>query len=121
MLCQTGDIIIHKRINACIISCGGQYQFAVTERIGQRQRHVIPCKIINHNFWTSFSAQFIGQNFHCFFRVAVYRSVGDYNSLCLRGIGRPCVIQSDVMSEIFSKHRSVERADGLNIQACRHL
>ena len=53
--------------------------------------------------------------------MTVYRSVGDHDSVILRCVGRPGIIEANIMSKIFSKNRSVEWADGLDIQSCGYF
>ena len=118
VLCQSGNKVVHKRIDACIICGGCENQLGVTESIAQCLGHIVSCKIIDNNVWTSFAAEFIGQLLNGHFCMTVYRCVGDDNSVILRCVGRPGIIEANIMSKIFSKNRSVERADGLDIQSC---
>ena len=121
MLCQTGNKVVHKRIDACIICGGCENQLGVTESIAQCLGHIVSCKIIDNNVWTSFAAEFIGQLLNGHFCMTVYRSVGDHDSVILRCVGRPGIIEANIMSKIFSKNRSVEWADGLDIQSCGYF
>ena len=53
MFYQTGNKVIHKRIDSCIISSCCQYQLTVAECIAECLRHIISCQIINNYFRTS--------------------------------------------------------------------
>ena len=53
MLHQTGNKVIHKRIDSRIISSSCQYQLTVTECITERLRHIVSCQIINNYLRTS--------------------------------------------------------------------
>ena len=92
---------MHKRIDACVVGCGGKNQFAVAESIGESQGHIVSCQIVYDNLWTAFASQFVSQQIHCFFCMSVDRSVGDHDTFFFRCVGRPGVVQTDVMSEIF--------------------
>ena len=53
---QTGDIVVHKRIDACVVGCGGKDQFAVAESIGESQGHIVSCQIVYDNLRTAFAS-----------------------------------------------------------------
>ena len=50
---QTGDVVVHERIDACVVGCGGKDQFAVAEGVGESQRHIVSCQIVYDNLRTS--------------------------------------------------------------------
>ena len=52
-------------------------------------------------FGHPFSCEFIGQLLNGLFCMTVYRSVGDHDSVILRCVGRPGIIEADIMSKIF--------------------
>ena len=53
---QTGDVVVHERIDACVVGCGGKDQFAVAEGVGESQRHIVSCQIVYDNLRTSFAS-----------------------------------------------------------------
>ena len=112
---------MHKWINTGIIGGSCKNQFAVAKSVRQSQRHVVSCKIINHNLGTAFAFQFVCQDFNCLFGMTINRSVSDHNSFFFRGIGGPFVIKTDIMAKILGKNRAVKRTDHLDIQSCGNL
>ena len=65
VLCQSGNKVVHKRIDACIICGGCENQLGVTESIAQCLGHIISCKVIDQNTRTSFGTEFIGKLCDC--------------------------------------------------------
>ena len=53
--------------------------------------------------------------------MAVYGSVGNHDSVILRCVGRPGIIETDVVAKVFIEYRAVERADSLDIQSCSYF
>ena len=53
--------------------------------------------------------------------MTIYGSVGDHDSVCLRCVGRPGVIKSDIMAKIFGEYRAMKRTDFLDIKCCSNF
>ena len=116
-LCQMVNKLLHKGEQFCIVGCGGQHQLIVAEGILHSLCHILSGKVGDNHFGTALFSALFCQQFHCLLGVAVYRSIGDHDTLALRGIGRPCVIQIQIIAQILLQHRAMEGADHSNIQA----
>ena len=111
------DKLSHKRENIRVICRCSKNDFSVTESILNTFCHILSCKVIQDNFRASVCFKLLGEQFNRFFRVTVHRGVRDHNAFTLDSVGRPCVIKVQIISEIFGKNRTVQRADRLNIQS----
>ena len=101
----------HKRENSGVVCGSGKHQLAEAEGIRHGAGHIRAGKVIHHKLRTALGAQHIAQLFDSLFCVPVHRGVGYDNALLLGGIGRPCAVKPDVMSEILAQHRTVQGAD----------
>ena len=115
------DKFAHERENVCVISRSGKYQLVVAECIFHSFSHIRTCKVMQFYFRAAFCTEFICQCIDGFLRIAIYGSISDHNSFGFCFVGRPCVVKSKVISQIFFQNRSVQRANRLNIQPCRFL
>ena len=120
-LSQMIDKFAHERENVCVVSRGGKYQLVVAECIFYSFGHIRTCKVMQFYFRAAFCTEFICQCIDGFLRIAIYGSISDHNSFGFCFVGRPCVVKSKVISQIFFQNRSVQRANRLNIQPCRFL
>ena len=110
------DEFLHEWEDVSIVGGGSQNDFAVTESIFHSFCHVAASKVIDSNFAAS-CFQFFCQQLYRFFGVAVYRSVSNDNAFFFRLIGRPGVVEIEIVAQIFGENRAVEWADSLDIQS----
>ena len=121
MLYQSGDKVIHERIDARIVSGGCKDQFGITESVAESLGHIVSCKVIDENPRTSFGFEFFCKEIYSVSGVTIYGSIGDHDSVCLRCVGGPGVIESDIMAKIFSEYRTMKRTDLLDIKCCSNF
>ena len=110
------DELSHKREDLGIIGRGRKNQFTVAESIFHCFCHIIPGQVEQRDFGAVIFFQLVSQKFNCLFRISVYRGVGDHYAFILRSIGRPCVVQVQIIAKVFGENRSVKRTDRLDIQ-----
>ena len=101
VLHQSGDKVIHERINARVVGGGSKNQLGVAESITDGQGHIISCEVIDKNSRASFGSELFCKEIYSISGVTVNRSVGDHDSVCFRCVGRPGVIKSDIMAKVF--------------------
>ena len=121
MFHKSGDKVIHKWINARVVSGSSKNQFGITESITDGQGHIISCEVIDKNSRASFGSELFCKEIYSISGVTVNRSVGDHDSVCFRRVGRPGVIKSDIMAKVFGKDRAVKRTDLLDIKGCSNF
>ena len=116
-----GDKRVHKREDLRVVGGGCQHQLAESEGVADCPGHITPCQIVHHDFGASVGGQFFCQLGNRLLRIAVHGGVGNHDSLFLRLIGGPGVIQIQIVSQILRQNGAVERANDLDIQPGRLL
>ena len=106
---------LHEGEDVSIVSRGCQHQLAVAERVLHSLRHVVSCQVGDRNLHAP-QLQLLLQQLHSCLGVAVDGGVGDHNALALHLVGGPDVIQIDVITQILGQYRSVQGADGGDVQ-----
>ena len=116
---QVVDIFLHEGVHVRVVGRRGQHQLVVAEGIRHSQSHISPGQIVNHDLGRSVAPQLGGQLFHSGLGVAVDTGIGNDNALILRGVGGPQVVFLQVVAQVLLEHRTVEGADGGDIQRGR--
>ena len=112
---------MHERIHAAIVGGGGQNQLTVAESVTDSRGHIIPGQVIDNYPGRLLVPELLGQGKGCLPGMAIYGSIGNNNSLLFRCIGRPLIIEGQIIAKILPENRSVQRTDHLNIQRAGNL
>ena len=112
------DELLHEREYIRIVSSSRQHQPVISERIFHSLGHVASCQIVHYDSLLALRSELLCQQLGCSLCIAVYRSVADAYAFSLRSVARPCIVQIDVVSEIFREDRSVQRTDHSDIESC---
>ena len=110
------DELAHEGEDAGVVGGGGQNQLVVAEGVLHGLGHVAAGQIVDGDRRAALFAQHVGQRLHGLLRVAVDRGVGDDDAVALRRVGRPQVVQADVLAEVFREDGAVQRADDGDVQ-----
>ena len=113
------DELAHEREDLRVIGGGGENDLAVTEGVLHALRHILAGEVVDDDLGAACLAQLFGEDLDRFLGVAVNGGIGDHDALGLYAVGRPCVVQIEVIAEVLGKHGTVQRADDLNIEPCR--
>ena len=98
---------MHERIDAGVIGGGGQDQLGVAECVAEGPGHVVSGQVIDDHLRTAFASQLISQGGDSRFGMSVYGGVSDDDTVFLRRVGGPGIIEADVMSQIFIQNRAM--------------
>ena len=109
------DEFLHEGEDISVVSSGSQHQLAIAERIFHSFCHIVPGKVGNGDL-LAFCCQLLSQQFYGLLGVAVNRGVSDHNAFTLHPVGRPDIVQIDVVAQIFGQHRAVQGSDDGNVQ-----
>ena len=107
---------LHEGEDVGIVGGGGQHQLSVTEGILHGLGHVAPGKVVHDDLGAALVHQLLRQQLCRRLRVAVDGGVGDHNAVALHPVGRPDVVQIQIISQILRQHGAVEGADDGNVQ-----
>ncbi len=107
---------MHEGIDAHIVGVAGQHQLAVAESVRHCRRHVVPGQVVDGHCHAPVR-QIQGR----FLRMSVDGCIRHYHAVLLRLIGRPFVIQPQIILQVLLQHRPVERTDLPNLQPRRLL
>ncbi len=110
------DKLFHKRENIGIISRSSKHKSAISEGIFHSLRHIAAGKVVDDHLRAASGAQLLRKQINRLFRVSVDGCIGDNDALALHRIGRPGIVQVDIIAEIFGQHRPVQRADYADIK-----
>ena len=110
------DECVHEGEDAVVVGCGRQNQTVIAESILNSLGHIVAGKIRDNNLLAAFLLKKLCQFHNGLFGIAVDRSVGDQNTFVLGCVGRPFVIEVDVIAQIFVKHGAVQRADDPDVE-----
>ena len=104
-----------------VVGGGGQNQLAVAERVLHRLGHVLPRQVADGDLGAVLGLQLFGQQLHGLFGVAVDGGVGQENALVLGGIGRPGLVEAQIIAQVLRQNGAVEGTDDGDVQAGRLL
>ena len=110
------DEFAHEGENVGVVGRGGEHQLVVAEGGGDRLRHVAAREIVDADVGATARAQLVGEQQRGLAGVAVNRGIGDNHAVVLRLVGRPFVVQADILPDILVEHGTVERADGFYVE-----
>ena len=110
---------LHEGEDVGIVGGGGQHQLSVTESVLNGLGHVAPCEVMHDDLGAALVRQLLRQQLRCRLRVAVDGGVSDHNAVALHPVGRPDVVQIQIIPKILRQHGAVEGADDGNIQPRR--
>ena len=110
---------VHEREDFGIVSCSRQHELAVAERIRHGCSHIAACKVVDTDGGAAACTQLVCQQFYRLLCVSVNRGVGNDDAFFLNGVGRPGVVQPEIVAEIFREYGAVQRADGRDVECCR--
>ena len=110
------DELTHEGEDLGIVCGGSQDQLVIAEGIFHTLCPVVSGQIADGNVGHAAGFQFRRQHLSRFLGVAVDGGVADADAVGLCQVAGPCVIQSDVVLQILFQHRSVQRADLVNLQ-----
>ena len=81
------DEVAHEREYASVVGGRREHELSVAERVLNSLRHVAAGKVVDRDLCAAVSPELFGEILDSLFRVAVYRSVGDADSLALDAVG----------------------------------
>ena len=81
------DEVAHEWEYTSVISGRREHELSVAERVLNSLRHVAACKVVDRDFCAAVGSELLGKILDSLFRVAVYRSVCDADSLALNAVG----------------------------------
>ena len=111
------DKFSHEGEYLSIIGSCSEYDLSVAESVLNAFCHIFSCKVIDSYLRTALHSEFFCKKFSGFFSVAVYWGICDHNAFGLNSVAWPCIIQSEIITEIFLQYRTVKGTDSLNIES----
>ena len=113
--------LTHEREDVSVVGCGSKDHLAVTEGIFYILCPVVSCQVTNSYLRATFFFKLLRKDLNSLFRVAINGCVCDQDAFIFRLVGRPGVVDVQIVFQVFGKNRSVERADDLNVKICSSL
>ena len=113
---QVMDILLHEGEDVGIIGGGGQHQLAVTEGILHSLCHVAAGQVVDNHLGAALGLELLCQQLHSGLGVAIDRGVSDDDALALHPVGRPDIIQVQVVAQVLREHGTMQGADGGDVQ-----
>ena len=107
---------LHEGEDVGIVGGGGQHQLAVPESVLHGLGHVAPGEVVHDDLGAALVRQLLRQQLCRRLRVAVDGGVGDHNAVALHPVGRPDVVQIQIIPQILRQHGAMQGADDGNVQ-----
>ena len=108
--------VVHRWEYARVIRRRCHHELAHSERIFHSLSHIVAAQICHRDLRSTLCSQYLGQLLSRRCRASVNRRIGNENTLSLRLILAPRVVQTDVVTEIFGQDRTVQRTDHLDVE-----
>ena len=116
MLIQGFDEGAHEGENISIIGRGGQNDFTVAERVLHALRHIIPGQIADRNLRAAFFLQLFFQYLYGLFSISVNGGIENGDAFGFYSVGRPDVVEIQIIGKVFLQDRAVQGTDGPDLQ-----
>ena len=110
------DERLHEREHIACICRRYEHKRAIAERIFDSLGHIVARQVAHTHLGATRRLELGRQQLGCLLRVPVNRAIRHGDAFAFDAIGRPCLVQTQVVAEVFRQHRTMQRADRLNIQ-----
>ena len=113
--------IVHRREYICIIGSGCYDELAHTECIFNSFCHIVTAQISDRNLWSALGTKDFRHFFGCFLGASMDRGVCNEYTFCFYFVLAPCVVQTNVITQVFLQDRTVKRTDASDVQSSSFL
>ena len=110
------DEILHDGHDAAIVGGSAEHHAVVAESIFHTLMQVVAGNICDGHFHVALLLEDVCQSLSSLGGVAMQGAVGNEDALIFRLVLAPCVVDAKVVTEVFLKHRTMQRTNLLDVE-----